>query len=118
MGRRLLSKAFLRHTEDRMRTPLSIVAAVLAAAFLAGCQAGAPSAPIDELPHDDPTEASTSLADSPPMGGTGSQGSGAHGGPAPHGPACMHGDHPCSTDKECCSQRCVQAGSATGRCER
>lgn len=96
-----------------MRTPLSIVAAVLAAAFLAGCQASAPSAPVDELPHSDPTATSTSLSDASQMGGSGSQGSSAHG-----APACLAGAQQCSTDKDCCSQRCVQAGSATGMCER
>lgn len=96
-----------------MRTPLSFLAAALAATLLAACQAGAPSAPINELPHDDPTEASTSLADSPQMGGSGSTGASSHG---EH--ACMHGNHACSADKQCCSGRRIQAGSASGMCEK
>ena len=34
------------------------------------------------------------------------------------GPACLHGNHECSTDGQCCSGRCVQSGSATGICQR
>lgn len=96
-----------------MRSPLSLLAAACCAAFLAGCQASAPSAPVDELPHSDPTATSTTLSDSPQMGGAGSTSGAAYG-----GPACLHGDRQCATDKECCSGRCVQAGSATGMCEK
>ena len=96
-----------------MRTPLSFLAAVLAAALLSACQAGAPSASINQLPHDDPTETSTSLADSPQMGGSGSAGAAGHG-----EQACMRANHMCTTDKECCSGRCMQAGSTTGMCEK
>jgi len=93
-----------------MRTPLSFLAALLAATLLSACQANAPGAPVTELPRSDPTAVVSGLADSPQTGGSGS--AGAHGGP----PACMHGNQACSTDKECCSGRCMQAGSATGMC--
>lgn|GEM_PF-5627968 len=33
------------------------------------------------------------------------------------GPACLHGNHECATDGQCCSGRCVQSGSATGICQ-
>ncbi|MEW6371446.1 MAG: hypothetical protein AB1584_10950 [Pseudomonadota bacterium] len=96
-----------------MRTPLSFLAALLAATLLSACQANAPGAPVDELPRNDPTAVVSGLADSPQTGGSGGAGAGAHG-----GPACMQGNHACSTDKECCSGRCMQAGSSTGMCEK
>lgn len=96
-----------------MRTPLSFLAALLAAALLPACQASIPSASINELPHEDPTETSTSLADSPHMGGSGGAGASSSG-----EQACLRGNHECSTDKQCCSGRCMQAGSASGMCER
>lgn len=95
-----------------MRTPLSLLAAVLSALFLAACQTSSPSAPVEELPHGDPTAAESGLADSPQMGGSGS------GATASGDPACMRGDQQCSTDHECCTGRCVQAGSTTGMCEQ
>ncbi|XYJ08552.1 hypothetical protein ACSUZJ_14155 [Telluria sp. B2] len=94
-----------------MRTPLSFLAALLAAALLSACQASTPSASINQLPHEDPTETSTSLADSPQVGGTGSAGASSSG-----EQACLRGKHECSTDKQCCSGRCMQAGSASGIC--
>ena len=96
-----------------MRTPLSFLAATLAAALLSACQAGERTAPAGELPSSDPTEVTSSLADSPQTGGSASSGATAHG---EH--ACMRGNHECSTDNECCSGRCMQAGSATGMCQK
>ena len=96
-----------------MRTPLSSLAALLAATLLSACQAGAPGAPVDELPRGDPTAVTSGLADSPQMGGSGSAGAAGHG-----EQACMRGNHACTADKECCSGRCMQAGSTTGMCEK
>jgi len=47
-----------------MRTPLYVATLLL----LTACQATTPSAPIDELPHSDPTAASAGLSDAPQRG--------------------------------------------------
>lgn len=100
-----------------MRTPLPCLTAVLAAALLSACQAGTPGPPPDNPHHGDPSAAGSSLATSPQMGGSGSAASTGAGAPA-HPSACMHGNQECATDHQCCSGRCVQAGSATGMCEK
>jgi hypothetical protein len=114
------SKTRLEHTEDAMRTPLSFLAVVMTAALLSACQANAPGPPPDNPHHGDPTAPTNSLAISPRMGGSmgGSMGASSGAGTAYGAPACMHGNQECSTDHQCCSGRCVQAGSATGLCEK